>query len=155
MGIVSFGVIVLSDLKLQSEPLPTLEKIQKLQAEMKPFACVPPEPVHHFAPGMYLRELSIPAGMLVVGKIHKHSHFLILSKGKAQVVSEFGNEIINSGHVSVSQAGVKRVVLAIEDCLFLTVHLNKSDSEDLEVIESDHIEPEFANISESKKGSLS
>lgn len=122
---------------------------------MQPIACTPPEAVHHFAPGMYLRQLAIPAGMLVVGKIHKHSHFLILSKGRAQIVSEFGNEIIESGHVSVSKAGVKRVVLALDDCLFFTVHLNKLDSEDLQVIEADHIEPEILNICEVEKGVLS
>ena len=35
---------------------------------------------HFFADGVYVREIFIPKGMLIVGKIHKHSHpnFLLL-----------------------------------------------------------------------------
>lgn len=91
---------------------------------------------------MYARELTVPAGMLIVGKIHKHAHFLFVLKGRAQVVSEFGSEEVTSGHISVSPAGVKRAVLALEDTLFVTVHVNKEDSQDLEIIEAEHIEPE-------------
>ena len=128
--------------------IPTREQIVQLQNSMAPMACVPPEPIHMFAPGMYLRELTVPAGMLVVGKIHKHSHFLVVLSGRAQVVSEFGREEMTAGHVSVSQAGVKRVVLALEDTRFLTVHANAEGSQDLAVIEAEHIEPEVPHAIE-------
>lgn len=47
----------------------TREQIVALQESMVPIACEMPEPNHFFAPGMYLRELTVPAGMLLVGKI--------------------------------------------------------------------------------------
>lgn len=129
---------------------PTRKQIQRLQEAMFSIQCAQPEPTHFFAPGMYLRELTVPAGMLIVGKIHKHAHFLIVTKGRAEVISEFGREIVESGHISVSQVGVKRVVLAIEDTQFITVHLNKTDTEDLTVIEAEHIEPEVIKMREIK-----
>jgi hypothetical protein len=126
--------------------LPTRDKIVRLQESMLPIKCEMPEPTHLFAPGMYLRELTVPKGMLLVGKIHKHAHFLFVTKGRAEVVSEFGRGILEAGHYSVSQPGVKRVVLALEETQFLTVHVNQTDTQDLEVIEAEHIEPEILGL---------
>lgn len=137
---------MLQVIEQNNQPIPTREKIIQLQESMLPLQCEQPEPNHFFAPGMYLRELTIPAGMLVVGKTHKHAHFLMVLKGRAEVVSEFGREIVTAGYIGVSQPGVKRVVLAIEDTQFVTVHTNQSDTQDLEIIEAEHIEPEVLNL---------
>lgn len=130
----------------------TRERIIALQEAMLPIQCAQPEPTHFYAPGMYLRELTVPAGMLIVGKIHKHAHFLMVLKGRAAVVSEFGRMEVTAGHISVSPAGVKRAVLAIEDTQFVTVHVNPTDTQDLDVIEAAHIEPE--NLQLPKQGEI-
>ena len=127
-------------------PVPTREQITLLQEAMLPIQSEQPEPKHFFAPGMYLRELTVPAGMLLVGKTHKYAHFLVVTKGRAEIISEFGRTIVEPGHISVSQAGVKRIVLALEDTQFITVHLNPSDTTDLVVIEDEHIEPEVLGL---------
>jgi len=126
-------------------PIPSLEQIKKLQEALIEFQCEPPEPQHFFAPGMYLRSLTIPAGQLLTGKIHRHAHFMMVLKGKAEVISEFGRGVVEAGHISISPAGAKRVVLTIEDTQFVTVHLNESNTQDLEIIEKEHIEPEETN----------
>lgn len=135
-----------TQISIGSESTPTREQITRLQEAMLPIQCPQPEPTHFFAPGMYLRELTVPAGMLLVGKIHKHSHFLVVTKGRAEVISEFGRTIVEPGHISVSQAGVKRVVLALEDTQFITVHLNSTDTQDLAVVEAEHIESEMLGL---------
>lgn len=132
-------------------PLPSREKIVALQESMKEIQCEQPEPHHFFAPGMYARELTVPAGMLIVGKIHRHEHFLFVLSGRAEVISEFGRFTVEAGHISVSPAGVKRIVLSMEDTKFVTVHLNKDDSQDLEVIEREHIQPEDADMIAAEK----
>lgn len=132
--------------QLPGIPAPTREQIVKLQEAMLPIQSEQPEPTHFFAPGMYLRELTIPAGMLMVGKIHKHAHFLMVLKGRAEVISEFGRMIVEAGHISVSPPGVKRIVLALEEVQFVTVHVNPTDTEDLTVIEAEHIEAETLGL---------
>lgn len=127
-------------------PNPTREKIQQLQQSMLELRCDMPEAEHFFAPGMYGRRFSMPVGMLVVGKIHKHAHLMMVLQGRAEVITEFGRDIVTAGHVSVSQPGAKRVVLALEDTIFMTVHHNPDDCLDLEVIESRHIENEDFKI---------
>lgn len=121
---------------------PTRGQIEHLQAQMLPHATAMPQAVHHFAPGMYGREFSMPAGMLVVGKVHKHGHIMMVVKGRATVVDEFGRYEVEAGFVQASRPGAKRVVLAHEDTTFVTVHLNPTDTQDLAVIEAAHIEPE-------------
>jgi len=130
--------------KLQEEPFnnPSREQISQLQDTMSLVQCTAQEPEHYFAPGMYGRKFFMPAGMLVVGKIHRHAHLMMVLKGKATVITEFGKEEVEAGYVSVSQPGAKRVVLAHEDTLFMTVHVNANDSEDLAEIEKEHIVPE-------------
>jgi len=129
-----------------SHDAPTREKIQQLQELMLHARCDMPEPGHFFAPGMYCRTLMIPAGMLVVGKIHKFSHLMMVLKGKAEIVTEFGRDLVEAGHISVSQPGAKRVVLALEDTLFATVHYNPDNVEDVSIIEKEHIEDEDFKI---------
>ena len=43
---------------------------------------------HHFADGVYAREMTIPAGVVLTGAVHKTCHLSILSKGKIQLVSD-------------------------------------------------------------------
>lgn len=119
-----------------------LQTVKRLQEMMIPVRCDMPEAEHYFAPGMYGRKLIIPAGMLVVGKIHKHSHFMMVAKGHALVVSEHDKHEVKAGEIYVSKVGAKRVVFAFEDTVFITVHLNPSNTQDMEVIEREHIEDE-------------
>ena len=123
-------------------PAPTREQIVRLQEAMWPVRSAMPEALHHFAAGMYLRELSIPAGLCIVGKTHRHEHFVMLVKGDASIASEQGVQRVQAPWFAVSPPGIKRVVVAHTDCTFLTVHLNPSDTQDVAQIETEHIEPE-------------
>lgn len=122
--------------------IPTREKIQHLQDAMLELRTEMPEAVHHFLPGVYCREFTMPAGMLVVGKIHKHAHPMMVIKGKAEIITEFGRDLVESGFCAVSPPGAKRVVLALEETTFMTFHHNPDDTQDLEIIESSHIKDE-------------
>lgn len=97
---------------------------------------------HYFAPGMYGRELAIPGGMVVVGKVHRHQHFTLLLSGVATINTDRGMERLVGPHVWVSQPGAKRALVTHSDCVFFTVHLNPDDTTDLAVIEARTIEPE-------------
>jgi hypothetical protein len=73
--------------------------------------------------GMYVRQCCIPKGTLFVGRIHKKPHFFIIAKGSAQVTQEDGSiRLFKEGMVLMSDAGVKRCGITIEDTVFITVH---------------------------------
>jgi hypothetical protein len=90
---------------------------------------------HSFAEGIYCREIFIPKGMLLIGKIHKHSHPVFIMKGDISIVSEEGIRRIKAPAYVISPAGVKRVGYAHEDTVWVTVHDNVTNETDLGKLE--------------------
>lgn len=87
-----------------------------------------------FAPGVYLRELTIPAGHFVVGKLHRHAHANFISRGKVSVLTEEGGwEILVGPCTLLSPAGVKRLLFTHEETVWTVVH--PTDLTDVEAIE--------------------
>ena len=121
---------------------PSLAQIQRFQDHLAQFPQIPNEPKHHFAEGMYGRELPIQADAFVVGKIHRHEHITILLSGSATINTDKGMERITGPHIWVSPPGAKRALYTHTDCVFFTVHLNHDNTRDLEAIEADVIVPE-------------
>lgn len=107
---------------------------------------------HNFHDGVYCREMLLPTGMLIVGKVHKHAHLNIVSRGKCIVYTTEGmREIDATVHpiTFVSEPGTKRVVLSLIDTYWTTIHLTQST--DLAEIEKEIIIPEsdFSELLES------
>jgi hypothetical protein len=99
---------------------------------------------HFFASGIYAREMYLPKGVLIVGKIHKFDNICIISKGKVRVVTDQGTEVLEAPTTLIGKAGVKRVILALEDTVWTTFHTSIDD--DLVKIEEHHIAPSYADF---------
>lgn len=95
------------------------------------------EPIHRFSDGMYVREVTIPAGNLVVGKRHAQGHVTFLMKGKATIVTDEGINTIEGPVGWVDEPGVQRAVYAYEDATFVTIH--STDLTDVAEIEKEII----------------
>ncbi len=80
-----------------------------------------PEVIHHFAPGVYMRELRIKKGTILTGAIHKTEHLCILN-GDIEIASEDGKGRFTGYLTFKSKPGVKRIGYAHEDTVFTTVH---------------------------------
>jgi hypothetical protein len=77
---------------------------------------------HHFSYGTYARELFIPKGTILVGKIHKFPQLNILTAGDMSVFIDGAIERIQGPYIVNSPAGVKRIAYAWEDSIWITVH---------------------------------
>jgi hypothetical protein len=111
---------------------------------------------HSFADGMYVREIFLPKGVLVVGKIHKHEHPNFILKGEVTVFTESGGcERIKAPCSMISPAGTKRAVFAKEDTVWVTIHNNPTNTQDLKELEDLIIAKNYSEyekfISENKK----
>lgn len=139
--------LVKNDVDLKPEDLPQIQNIMALQEEMmswpEEMKYIPPVN-HHFAPGLYAREMMIPKGTLIVGKIHKHAHLNHISYGKICVSTFEGVVCLEGPLTMVSPVGVKRVVYALEDTLWTTFHV--TEETDLEKIEHYVIAKEYSEI---------
>lgn len=95
--------------------------------------------VHHFAPGIYARELKIPAGMALTGKCHRHAHLNLLVQGDITVWIDGDMKRIQAPLTFVSQPGTKRVGFAHTDVVWITIH--PTQETDLAKIEAEVIAP--------------
>ena len=109
---------------------------------------------HYYSPindeygcASYAREMFIPKGTLIIGKIHRHQHINIISKGKVKVFTEFGNKYLEGPCTFISEAGLKRAVYAEEDTLWTTIHLTKFVGEkNLDKMEEEVIAPSYESL---------
>jgi hypothetical protein len=102
---------------------------------------------HRFAPGLYLREIFMPADTVVIGRIHKTEHFNILIKGAALIVHDDGRrEELRAPMTFVSGAGVQKVLYIIEDMIWQTVHVTTEI--DLIRLEAELVEPRAVPVPE-------
>lgn len=78
---------------------------------------------HSFSNGIYVREIFIPKGMIVVGRIHKHEHPNFLLQGSVIVATESqGLQKLTAPVSMISPAGTKRALITLEDVIWVTVH---------------------------------
>lgn len=128
------------------DPLDVRRGILDMQAAMTGMPQVECPLKHYFAPGMYVREIFMPAGSIVVGKIHRHAHVNIISKGTGKVVTEFGEFEYEAPYTFVSQPGTKRALATLTDTIWTTIHANPADETDIEALEAAIISPDYASI---------
>lgn len=100
----------------------SVERQMKRLAECQDFDQIELKTKHHFSEGVYARELHIPKGVMLTGHIHKYENLNILTKGKLKVLIGSGLQIVEAPLVVVSPPGTKRVALALEDTIWITVH---------------------------------
>lgn len=111
------------------------EKIDRLEAvmfQMKEHH-IHIEPVHYFSDGFYAREITIPKGCTLTGKIHKFEHINVISKGAISVMTDEGIKLITAPCTIVSKPGTKRVGFAHEETVWTTFH--RTEETDVEKIE--------------------
>lgn len=95
-----------------------LEKVNSLERDMRSAPQVDCPVRHYFAPGMYAREIRIPAGTVLTGAIHKTENLVVLSAGRLQLVTDSGVVEICAPHTMTCHPGTKNAALALEDSVW-------------------------------------
>lgn len=118
----------------QISPISIRDKVNAIEAEMQKHPQLELPVKHYFADGVYGRELFIPAGVMLTGKIHKRSQINILSQGIIRVLTDDGIVEKSAPFTVVSPLGTKRIALAVTDCVWTTLlPTEKTDPEDIEL----------------------
>lgn len=100
---------------------------------------------HHITDaGLYAREMIIPAGTIITGKIKKHEHISVISAGFVTEVTDAGLQRIKAPYTMVSKPGTKRVVWAHETTVWTTIHASKET--DLDKLEADLIAASYDDL---------
>lgn len=128
---------ILGDIQ-QRAYIDTVRDVQQQLSESPDQIDVPVQ--HHFAPGVYMRQMDAAAGTLVVSKMHRTEHMNILLKGSLTVATEDGIQLMTAPCVLKSMPGTKRIGYFHEDSSWITIH--PTSDTDLEKIEQQVIVPE-------------
>ena len=92
---------------------------------------------HTFADGIYIRQMEMKKDSVVVGAIHNHLHVWFLLTGHITVTTESSTEDYISPCYVVSTPGVKRVIYANEESIFVNVHKNPTNTKNLDELEAE------------------
>jgi hypothetical protein len=119
------------------------EKVYALEREIQqmPQAHCPIR--HYFAGGIYAREMTIPAGVVLTGAVHRHEHLCTVSQGRIMVSTDEGMKELAAPCTIISKPGTKRVGYALETTVWTTYHItNETDLDKvmLEITESTNAE---------------
>lgn len=115
-----------------------IDNILVLENEVKKLEQIKCPLQHYFAPGVYVREITMPKGAVITGAIHKYTHMNIVSTGIVTFTDEHGVRKIDASERPVtfmSNAGSKKALYIHEDTVWTTIH--PTDETDIDKLEKD------------------
>jgi len=121
-----------------------MDKVLALQMELSKLPQYEPKTNHYFHGGMYCREVWRPAGVLVVGAVHKKEHFYLIVSGTVGITTDDGVKEVTGPHLLLSKPGTKRAVYALTDALCMTFHALEAKT--VEEAEAELVEVEPDNM---------
>lgn len=99
---------------------------------------------HTFSEGLYTRQLSIPKGSLVVGKLHRHKTLNILIKGSVTLYTGDKPVRLNAPYIFESDVMTRKAIYTHSDTVWANIHV--TNITDLDEIEREFIVDESITI---------
>lgn len=140
-------------IKLSDQALDVSSKIDSLEAEMLKMPQVDCPVQHHFGPGVYIREVKLPAGSAVIGHYHKTSHLNTLVQGKLILINEDGTHVEREAPYTFVSGEGRKVAYIVEDVVFHNIFA--TDETDIDKLEETYlIKSETFLMNEAMQNSL-
>ena len=104
----------------------------------KEIVAIPDIPIKHsFADQLYVRQMDLKKNHVIIGAVHNHLHVWFLLTGKV-MINNNGEKIEHIAPCyTVSKPGSQRVILALEDSIFVNVHKNPTNTKDISKLEKE------------------
>lgn len=98
-------------------------------------------PVEHFwGPGVYIRQVSFPAGVFAVGHKQRNEHLNVFLKGRVAMIGKDGaiNELA-APMIFTGQPGQKMGYI-LEDVVWQNIYSNPDNERDIDILETRHLD---------------
>jgi hypothetical protein len=92
------------------------------------------EEKHYFGPSLYIKEVTLPAGTVVIGKPHKMEHMCILLQGHMIIVKENGEKVELIAPMTFMGSKGRKIAYIIETVVFQNVY--STEETDIEKLEN-------------------
>lgn len=124
--------------------LKKLEKVDELEAKLLELPQIDAKVYNHFGPGLYVRELHIPAGSFIIGHSHKSEQLNILLSGECILLPPGGESIRLKAPYMFNGKPGRKMAYAITDVIWQNIHA--TDETDLDKLEDMLIEKSEAYL---------
>lgn len=122
-------------------PLTTATSIEDLESALAELPPADMPVTHRFTPGLYIREILIPAGTIATSMEHRTEHPFVLSAGVVEVVDSHGQaQLLQAPYTGITRPGTKRALRALTDVVWTTFHV--TDKTDVEQIAAEILVPQ-------------
>lgn len=110
------------------------EQVSRLEEYMLALPQAECPVVHHFGPGIYVREVTLPAGTLAIGHAQRFEHLNIMLTGAVAILKDDGTtEVLRAPMIFVGKPG-RKVGFVIETCVWQNVYA--TEERDIDKLEA-------------------
>lgn len=92
---------------------------------------------HHFGPGIYIREVTLPAGIFAVGHAQKYEHLNIMLTGKVAIVDDGVVRVLEAPMIFTGKPG-RKVGYVLETCVWQNVYA--TEETDIDALEAYYLD---------------
>lgn len=104
------------------QALTILTQMENAEKEMLQYPQADCPVVHHFGPGVCIREVFMPAGTLAIGHRQKYEHLNLMLRGKVMVINDDGSaHILSAPMIFVGQPG-RKIGYVVEDMVWQNIY---------------------------------
>jgi hypothetical protein len=121
-----------------------IDAVEQLEAQMLELPQVDCPVLHHFGPGIYIREVRMPAGTFAIGHRQKEEHLNILLAGKVAMLDDDGTPRVVSAPLMYSGKPGRKVGYIVEDVVWQNIY--STEETDIEKLESRFLDKSKASI---------
>lgn len=114
------------------------KKVDVLEREFLKYPQVDCPVVHRFGPGIYIREVTVPAGTLAIGHAQKFEHMNVFLKGRVTVINDDGSHTELVAPMTFVGKPGRKVGYVHEDMVWQNVYA--TDETDIATLEATYLD---------------
>lgn len=136
--------------------LSNIDKVKIIENELLKHEQIEIKVKNYFVPGVYIREIFMPKGAVLTGKIHKYPQFHVITSGCLDILIDGQMVRLKAPMTIMSPAGAKRLAIANEDTYWLMVHGTwQTDIDEIEKFFTCNTEEEYLTFIAEEERQLS
>jgi len=110
------------------------QKVEVLLSQVEKMPQVDVNTKHYFGPSIYIREVTMPAGAVVIGKPHRKEHMCVMLQGRMIIVDADGNKKELVAPMTFVGGAGRKVAYILETTVFQNILA--TEETDIEVLEN-------------------
>ena len=110
------------------------QKVEVLLSQVEKLPQLDSQTKHYFGPSIYIREVTMPAGAVVIGKPHRKEHMCVMLQGRMIIVDADGNKKELVAPMTFVGGAGRKVAYILETTVFQNILA--TDEKDIDVLEN-------------------